>query len=772
MNHYKEILALRDNLNDSERGYKFEQIIREIQPWDRKPPVVASLPSEQLDGIFVWKDQAYLIESKAKKDKITPGSHDWEDFELKIRRRKNAVIGLFCSLFSISEEVYTRAEELNKEGHFVIILAGEFWDDINSHQLPMKDLLEYMNLFGRVKFLSKPPNSKKILDWCYDQETTSKKISDLCRKNSAVFLRRHKSALHKDLYVLRDIDSHIESFTKNLKPSVLLKSKDPLEQKAKENPNQLCLIRDYSGSGKTTLSIELADSNKIYFGTGVAANETDIDIKLSQFFSSLGDRFGLLELISSNKPIVFVIDSLDEANFDLPRKRKEILSILKFIEEELNILATSLNLLVFPALFVFTIREDYWRDWEYLFEGRKYYSIKKRISCFTDTELPRALQKYSDCYGYSFVNNISEDTKAILSVPINLLIFSETYQYQGNITVNEIWEGSVIDTYFTRKKDDIHKRYIQGFTSNNFFQLIAMLAFFVVETKKNTLSRNDIEKIIRHGFWALHPYSDEIANALVSEQIMIIDSETLNHFRFRHSRFVEFLLAYYIVYTIQKEKNFKKLDEFAQVSFESGMVLMFRVHDDIRYIGKTKFPQVLEKIEEYYSTSNFFMSRKLLGIRSQLATNEKTKSEDIKLILKNINSNNLEVISNAYFVIAAKSNDQSQETVLNLFVEAYKRSYKSKDSYKLIAKLEHHNLLLNEKVIDCIMHSSVAKDWEVYLGLIHSNSLQNDFLEIWNILDGKICLEKIINNEPNEDWSQVIKLLSAIYRNEKFILGT
>lgn len=769
MNPYKEIIALRENPNNVERGYQFEQIIREIQPWDRKPPVVASLASEQLDGIFIWRDQAYLIESKAKKDRITPGSHDWEDFELKIRRRKNAVTGIFCSLFPVSDEIYQRAEGLNREGHFVIVLAGEFWDDINSHQLPMKDLFEYMNLFGRVKFLSKPPKIKKILDWCYDKETINKKISDLCKKNSAIFLRRHKSPFHKDLYITRDIDNQIESYAKNLKPSVISKSK----LKLKETPKQLCLIRDYSGSGKTTFSIEVSQHLEFYFGTGIAANEPDIDSKLTQFFNSLGDNFGLLELIAANKPVVFVIDSLDEANFDLTRKKKEVLSILKFMEEELNKLTEAFDLMVFPALFVFTVREDYWRDWESLFEGRKGNEIKKRISSFTNIELPKALQNYSNCYGYTITNNIPEETKAVLSVPINLLILSETYQYQGDITVNEIWEGNVIDTYFTRKKDDIHKRHIQGFTSNIFFQLVALLAFHVVETKKNSISRDDIEAIISSNFWVLHPYSDEIANALVSELILVIDSETLNHFRFRHSRFIEFLLAYYIVYTIQKDRKFNKLDEFAQVSFESGIVLMFRVHDDIRYIGKTKFTDVLSKIDDYYSTSNFFMSRKLLGLRSQLSANEKTKDDDIKLILKNVNGNNYEVISNAFFVIAAKSNNQSQQTVLDLFLAGYKSpSKKRNESYKLISKLEHHNLLLNERVIDSLLHSYISKDWEVYLGLIHSNNLQSEFLDLWNQFDGKSRLDRIIQNEAEEDWSQVLKLMQAIYHNEKYILGT
>lgn len=763
MNLYKEILALRDNTDDVDRGYKFEQTIREIQPWDRKPPVAASLPSEQLDGIFIWKYQAYLIESKAKTEPITPGSHDWEDFELKIRKRKNNVVGLFCSLFPISEKVYVHAEQLNREGHFVIVLAGLFWDELNKHQLPIKDLLEYMNLFGRIKFYAKPPDIKKILDWCYDKETTQKKIADLCKKNSSTFLRRHKSPFHSNLYITRDIDNQIGSYSNNLKPSTL--------QKEKEKPKQICLVRDYSGSGKTTLSLEIANSQAIYFGTGVTANEQDIDERFVNFFKSLGENFGLLEIIASNKPVVFVVDSLDEANFDLPKKKKEVLSIFKFIEDELNPVAESLNLLIYPALVVFTIREDYWRDWESMFEGRKRNDISKRISSFASNELIKAIDNYSKCYGYAITNDISMESKRVLSTPINLLIFSETYQYQGDIEVNEIWEGNVIDTYFIRKKEDIHKRYIQGFTSNVFFQLVSFLAFYIVKTKKNSVNRNEIDTIIKDNFSILTPYSDEIVNALVSELILIKDSENLNLLRFRHSRFIEFLLAFHIVNSIEKDQTLNKLDYFAQVSFESGIVLMFRVHDDIRYIGKTKFPQILAQIEDYYSRSNFFMSKKLMRLRSELSVNFKTDNEDLDLILKNTNSNDAELIANAYFVIVAKSNKQPQATVLNLFTASFKNCYRLYNRYKLIAKLEHHNLLLNESVLNCLLFSNIAKDWEVYLGLILSNNLQKEFQDLWLQSDSNSKLDTIINNTITEDWRQVRKLFKAIMEDLEFILG-
>jgi hypothetical protein len=256
---YTEIIALRDDTNNIRRGYQFEQIIRELLPWDKKPPIASSLPSEQLDGIFLWNGQAYLVESKAKKGKITPGSHDWEDFENKIRRRKNNVTGLFCSLFPVREGIYERANILIAEGHLVIVLEGCFWNEIQKSNLHIKDLLSYMNFHIRIFCNSKPPEINKITEWCYNKDATQRKIFDYCTKNSATFLRRYKSNFHSNLYITREIDNHIVSFVNNLKPSVL-----KMDGENKVPPKQLCIVRDYSGSGKTTLSVEIASSQNIF----------------------------------------------------------------------------------------------------------------------------------------------------------------------------------------------------------------------------------------------------------------------------------------------------------------------------------------------------------------------------------------------------------------------------------------------------------------------------------------------------------------------------
>lgn len=765
-NLYKDNVQLRDMSDNVARGLKFEQIVREIQPWDRKPAITISVPTEQLDGIFVWKDKPYLVEAKAKKDIITAGSHDWEDFELKIRRRKNAVTGLFCSLFEVNAEVYRRADLLINEGFFVLIFAGSFWDDLIEVPLPFADLLEYMNFFGRIKFLAKPPKLSIIHDWLFEKLSTDNRINDICRKNSSTFLRRYISPLHKSLYIERDIDSQILSYALELKPSNL--------KKKKEDPKQLCLVRDYSGSGKTTLALNLALGSDSFFGTSITANELDIDTKFINFFSSLGKSFGLQELIATNKSVVFIIDSLDEAHFDINKKKKEIRAIFKFIDEDLNKAAENFSLIEFPVLVLFTIREDYWRNWETDFEGRKKNSIHKRISTFMDHELPTVIKNYSTAYNFKIIAPLNDEAKKVLSIPINLLIFSEAFSYLGEISVNDVWEGNVINMYFSRKKNDINNRFITGLTSKTFIDLISTIALNVVKSKNYFISRYSINDLVRENFVILYPYVDEIIQAIVSEQVLSIDNVNLNQYYFRHSRFIEFLLAYYVVNAIHETGDLNKLDYFAEISFASGIVQMFRVHDEIRNIGKKIFPDVLNNIDEYYSRSTFFMSRKLLRVRSELAVNTGTSKEDLALILKNTNRNDDEdVIINAFFVIVAKNNLQPQSTVLEFFTLAFHKCSNLSNRYKLIAKLDQHNLLVNEKVLSCIFISRIAKDWEVYFGMIITAELRIDFEDLWKQTSASILFDKIItDNTASEDWGQAMKLLDDILLNRQFVPGS
>ena len=116
---------MKSERNDINRGRLFEAL-KEIMPWDHCPPVVMSPESEQLDGVFIHQGATFLIESKAVKSAFTPGTTEWEDFELKLwKRERQNVIGLFCSLFPVIEKTIEQAEFLNETGIKTIIISGD-----------------------------------------------------------------------------------------------------------------------------------------------------------------------------------------------------------------------------------------------------------------------------------------------------------------------------------------------------------------------------------------------------------------------------------------------------------------------------------------------------------------------------------------------------------------------------------------------------------------------------------------------------------------------
>lgn len=761
---YHEILKLRDIDNDIQRGYKFEQAMREIFPYDKKPPMSAIGDSEQFDGVFIWENRFFIVEAKAKEKRILTGSHDWEDFELKIRSRKQSIVNIFCSLYPVDEYIYTRASDLNKSGHIVIILDGLFWDDFVQSDLSIADVIEYMIYHVLLKYISVPPKSKIIEKWHFDTEDIKKKFSGLCLIHSKTMLRRYKSNHHEETYIVRDMEQQLVSYAENLKPSVL--------SKENENIKQICIIRESSGSGKTTSSIQIALTRDAYFGLGMTANELSIDNNCSLFFESLGSDYGLRELKKLNKPIVFVIDSLDEA-IAIPDKKAEIRAILSFIDE-LKQKAFIHDLHAYPALFCFTVRDDYWRDWESIFEGIPRYNIHKKLSSFTDDEFFSALKKYSNYFGYTIINKLNRDTIDILSKPINLLIFSETNKDAGQIKVAEIWECSVIYNYFVRKLEDLRKRNILGYNPTVFMRILSEIAFNIIKTKSTIIYEDLIEEIFNHKYKGYTGLYMEILKAFVSEQILIRDVE-FSGYRFRHSRFIEFLMAYYCVCTIIKYHNISLLDNLTRECFNSGVVSMFNVHENLLYICEKNYPEFKDKFSEYYAYNIDFMSRKISRIRGELAYGQKVATKnDIIEILKNTNKQDPQLLIEAYFVIVSKAYRQSNNDIINFFVAAFKTNYNIPEQYKMILKLVSNDLLINEKVLKCILNSNYPRNWETNLGGIIETMSNNfsEFICLWNQADGDKKFTELKQQSHCGEWLQVEKLIDIILNNKVFVNGS
>src|SRR5207248_496826 len=125
---------------------------------------------------------------------------------------------------------------------------------------------------------------------------------------------------------------------------------------------------------------------------------------------------------------------------------------------ELNKIGNRLHLLSFPIGFLFTVREEYWRAWESLFEGQKARVYRNTFSEFLDAELDAAIKRYGATYNYSPLTTPTKETRRVLAIPFNLLVFSEANEFAGDISLMDVLEEDVLHLYFSRKQEDVLKR--------------------------------------------------------------------------------------------------------------------------------------------------------------------------------------------------------------------------------------------------------------------------------------------------------------------------
>lgn len=768
MNQYAQILELKANtIKDTDRGYKFESLIREIQPWDSRPPIVMSPKSEQLDGVFEYKSTYFLIESKAVKKVITPGSKEWEDFELKLQRRNGSVFGIFCSLNEVSADLIRRADSLNEQRLHNIVLYGGIWKKLFDDDFDFSNLLDYMMLNAKMKFKSTVEDLTLAKKWYYNNEIIGNYFNDLCKKNSSIFVRRFIHKFHEKIYVSREIDKAIETHVRLLRPSILKTSKNDTIQ-------QIIVLRDLSGSGKTTLSIETIRNSGYCFCFGTTANNSEIDAFLDDLLNQVRYRNnGIKEISAIDKPILLIIDSLDETTkANQPQKRREIKSLFSKINE-LNNLVIKDKYSRFPIVVLFTVREDYWRDWDSSFDGRDIITFKNRISMYTENEFVTALENYSNAYSYKIQNKLNEDSKNILSIPVNLEIFSEVHEYNGEITVVEVWEGKMLEEFFKKKYDNIISRnWIGHFDDRIFIEILSSIANLIVIRKNLFFTKNDFLNLLKSDFPDYLNSGKEILKLLVSELILIENNLSTDSYRFKYTRFIEYLVSLYIIEKINDGGNLSDLDKFIQVIFESQVVDIYSVLKNIKNICHVKYPELESKITDYYQKSQVYLNNFLPRLRGDIAHGKPTSKEDINQLISTTYFQDANMYWDMFFIISAKKNEQPKNTIISSFTATWSANGDSNKSkrWKLIEKLSKHNLLVEEKILKVLFTDSDAKDWEEYLGKIIELKQQEDFFELWHQIGGDSIIKKLIAKDRIE-WLYVEKLLDIIVNRKKYIIG-
>ncbi len=775
---YESILALRTMQDAVRRGYLFEAAMRENFPWTFRPPLAVVGDAEQLDAFFEWNSWHFLIEAKAKKDTIQAGSHDWEDFALKLMKRSGQCIGLFCSLGPVAPGIEQAATDLNKRGLTTLILAGPVWDELNETGLGLGDLLRFMVAQARSKYLPSPPALRKVRDYAYDVAESRREIRTFCRAQSATFLRRHRLPRHSDVYVPRSVDAQIAAFAQALKPSALDRASRARQrdeqsyQAARIRPAQLLVIRDASGAGKTTSLVELALRSKEFHGLARAALEPETD-DLTKTMQKLGDDYGLAKLRAVNEPLVVAVDSLDEAAH-ISHKQGEINGLIRSVEddlngEDLNSTARAAGMLAFPIGLVFTVREDYWERWNAFFDGRNTIMLLQRLSHFTVGELDSALAKYAHAYSFQ-LPKVPLEARRVLEVPFNLQVFSEANEYRGVLSgdaVDEILNQDVLTLYFERKREEILKRHTSGLSGKLAISALANVAMELTAQNRSEIAWERVEEIVIDTDPLQRANVDQITRALISDQLLTPSSEDHRQLRIRHSRFQEYLVAYHICHQVSRGEGTAFLDATTTQVFKATSISMFRVHKLVLHICERYFPERLGIVTEFYASSSEYMTRNLLHLRGRLGKGKATEQSTIGLILQAGAIADPDVSWDSFFVIAARLNEQPEGMILEAFEKAWVTNSTRSDRWKLIDKLGALKLTTSETALKAVVSSRDPKEWEVYLGFI----LEGGEQALCRSMFTEIGFDETILPSDAPEWMQTHWLLGAVLHDRDYVRG-
>jgi hypothetical protein len=773
-----QLLDLRSVADDVARGYLFEQALREFVPWDFRPPLAMRARGEQFDAFYEWNSWHFILEAKAKRKPIKRSSHDWEDFELKVRRRNGSCVGLFASLFEVADSVIEAAEDLNREGLPTIILAGEVWDHLRETWVPVTYLLRYLVLHAKAKHKPIPPNLQEVRRWCYDHDQLRTKIQLVCRSLSATFLRRHALPRHTQVYVSRDIDNAVAALSAQLRPSALSEErrtktrtrqisdvKEIEYQTEREKPHQLCILRDASGSGKTTLSVQIAFCTEPYYGISRAASEDNIDDTFSAL-DQLGPQKGIHDLVELNKQFVCCIDSLDEA-VNIPGKKSEVIGLVRALDD-LNNDARKAGLLAYPLLLVFTIREDYWREWESVFEGVRAVHYRNHFSLFSPSEFVEALSRYSTAYQYIYLSEPSGDAAQALSLPFNLHVFSEANEFSDSVSFVDLFDERVLQLYFERKGENVVKRRVVGLSVETFTRIASEFAMSALRVRRQRLTRSDVSTILRESFPHLHSESDHVLLSFLSEGILARDPNNPSEFRFRHSRYMEYLTAQYIVRAVEEGRA--TVEDLIEEVFESGVVSMFRVHDFVRFICKHEFPHLYDVIMETYAQSDRYMAQKLPNLRVGIAHGHIPVEHDIALISKSLSTSVPEVAWDAFFTFAAKVTPVPEPLLFEAFEAAWKANADNPERWKIIDRMATRGYLLRGNVVERVLESPFEREWEYFLGSILSSP---ELRKKWEaqFQEAYPRVEQALGIRTGIQWQQVHNLWTILVERLEYVPG-
>jgi hypothetical protein len=776
---YEQITKLRLLANTTERKIRSEQIIRELIPWDTRPSIV---PAPGTRDIFSWQNREWLVVTDTDQEEVRGSSVPWRAFVKAFTKSYKGEIGLFCCTGQIHHSVVEEAAELNRKSMSTLLIDGGIWEELAADPIDITDLLSYMQVIARSLSTPRAPSVAVAKKWIHDRQEAVENITNVCRRSSASFMRRHQLARHSDLYVRRSLDDDVDMAANALRPSKLRRTvrkrlitdRETGDQRdievLRRQPPQIMVIRDISGAGKSTLAAQLGLTQNPHFALVRAAAQQRIDDLgvFSDLAHGRGD-YGFEMLRRADRPLLLVVDSLDEAQGERG-KHKEVISLLKHLQD-LNDAARRRDYLAFPILIVLTVRDEYWDRWLTVVEGRSFIEYKRRISSFSPAQAHEALRKYADVYHFSIQGDPSPQAMDVLSVPFNLHVFAEVSSHYGPIRLDDALTENVIGRYFERKREDIFRRRIPGLTAKTLMQLCSAIAMELIKNPVMRIRNTDILELIRTSIPKSQGNTDDILLALVSERI-VVRAETSGaiEYQMSHSRFVEYLIAHRAIEVLRTSKTFSVLNSIMSIVDNAPAISVFRIYDNIRFIAAAEVPGVLPLVEEYYATSHDYMRENLLRLRGDIARGRQTFSHDLGLIVGGFSKADTKILWDAFFVLVAKANNQPDYVLVEAFERAWNAVQDHHSRWRLIPKMADRGALLKESVIKAVLQSEEPKEWEVLLGFCLTEKYKQEAANVLNDFSRALNGD-LLGERRGPEWQQARGLLGILLSGAKYTEG-
>jgi hypothetical protein len=131
-----------------------------------------------------------------------------------------------------------------------------------------------------------------------------------------------------------------------------------------------------------------------------------------------------------------------------------------------------------------------------------------------------------------------------------------------------------------------------------------------------------------------------------------------------------------------------------------------------------------------------------------------------------------EIAWESFFVVAAASNEQPPARLLDAFHLAWKSNAGRSDRWKLLAKMEERDFILDGNVVHSVLKSRVPKEWEVFLGFAVAPHRRESFREMWHEASGPASGPDFLEESSDlPEWRQARHLLGLVLADRDYIGG-